>query len=404
MVPRLAIVASHPIQYQAPWFRALAGACDLEVFFCHRQDGSGQAEAGFEHEFEWDVPLLEGYAHSWLENLASVPSVDRFGGCDTPDVADVLARGRFDACVVLGWYLKSYLQAIRACLKLNVPVFLRGDSQLADSRGLARRVAKYIPYRYLLRRVDGHLYVGVRNREYLTHYGVDESRLFFVPHAVDDRWFGRQARQARAEGKTDDLRRQMSLSEGDPVALFVGKLIEKKRPADFVDGLASLAERGRGVQGVIVGSGALQGELERRARHLGVRVAFAGFRNQSEMPAYYALCDVLVLPSDARETWGLVVNEAMACGLPAVVSDAVGSVPDLVDEGRSGLSFSCGDVDALGRSISRMVETRQCRPAEVCLAVESKVKEYSLERAVAGTLEAVEQGRKRSTNGVRRPA
>jgi len=374
------------------------------VFFCHRQTGSGQAEAGFEREFDWDVPILEGYEHRWLRNVAQAPSVGRFGGCDTPDVVDALALGRFDACVVLGWYLKSYLQAIRACLRLNVPVFLRGDSQLADSRGLARRVAKYIPYRYLLRRVDGHLYPGVRNRDYLMYYGVDESRLFFVPHSVDDMWFSRQARHAVAEGKTDDLRRQMRLSEGTPVALFVGKLIEKKRPADFVDGLASLAERGRDVQGVIVGSGALQGELEGRALHHGVRVAFAGFRNQSELPAYYALSDVLVLPSDARETWGLVVNEAMACGLPAVVSHEVGSAPDLVDEEHTGLSFACGDVGALSEAVGRILELRQSHPSEVRGAIENKVKEYSLQRAVAATLDAVERVRHIRDRGVRRPA
>jgi glycosyltransferase involved in cell wall biosynthesis len=403
VVPRLAIVASHPIQYQAPWFRALAGACDLEVFFCHRQDGSGQAKAGFEHGFEWDVPLLDGYAHSWLENLASAPSVDRFGGCDTPDVSDVLARGHFDACVVLGWYLKSYLQAIRACLKLNVPVLLRGDSQLAGSRGLATRIAKYVPYRYVLRRVDGHLCVGTRNREYLAYYGVDASRLFFVPHAVDDAWFSLRARNAVAEGKPDELRRVLGLSQGTPVALFVGKLVDHKRPADFVEGLASLAREARDIQGVMVGSGPLQAELERRVHDSGVHVAFAGFRNQSELPAYYALSDVLVLPS-TRESWGLVVNEAMACGLPAVVSDAAGCVPDLIDERYSGLSFASGDVKGLGLAIGRMVEERNTHPAEVRMAVETKMKKYSLERAVAGTLEAIERVRMLRDKRMQRPA
>src|SRR5687768_15584731 len=103
-MPRIAVVTSHPIQYQAPWFQALARRLDLVVFFAHRQDARGQAAAGFGHEFEWDLPLLEGYDHEWLHNVAARPSVDVFSGCDTPEVLDRLAVGRFDACIVNGWY------------------------------------------------------------------------------------------------------------------------------------------------------------------------------------------------------------------------------------------------------------------------------------------------------------
>ncbi len=176
MTTRLAIVASHPIQYQAPWFRALARETDLTVFFCHRQDAAGQAAAGFGVEFDWDVPLLDGYRFHWLENRARTPDVSTFSGCDTPELDQRIRTGNFDACIVSGWYLKSYLQAIRACRKYHVPVFLRGDSQLATRRSPLVGAAKYLPYRWLLRHVDGHLYVGQANREYLRHYGVpDES-------------------------------------------------------------------------------------------------------------------------------------------------------------------------------------------------------------------------------------
>src|ERR1700741_4307399 len=96
---RVAVVASHPIQYQAPWFRALARATDLEVFFCHRQDAAGQAAAGFGVPFEWDVPLLDGYRSQWLENVAARPGVSSFSGCDTPSIEERLAAGGFSACI-----------------------------------------------------------------------------------------------------------------------------------------------------------------------------------------------------------------------------------------------------------------------------------------------------------------
>ena len=100
---RLAVVASHPIQYQAPWFRALAKVAELEVFFCHEQDASGQAEAGFGVRFDWDVPLLDGYRYHLLKNVSPRPGVSSFGGCDTPEIAERLSsRGapNFDACII----------------------------------------------------------------------------------------------------------------------------------------------------------------------------------------------------------------------------------------------------------------------------------------------------------------
>ena len=165
MTARLAIVTSHPIQYQAPWFRALAQATDLEVFFCHRQDAAGQAAAGFGVEFDWDVPLLDGYRHTWLENRARHPGVSSFSGCDTPEISARLRAGRFDACLVCGWYLKSYLQAILAARRSGIPVLCRGDSQLATTRAAAWRAAKYLPYRWLLGGIGAHLYVGKANYE-----------------------------------------------------------------------------------------------------------------------------------------------------------------------------------------------------------------------------------------------
>src|SRR5262249_38079813 len=119
---RIAAIASHPVQYQAPWYRALAQLADLRVFFAHRASAEEQGRAGFEVPFEWDVPLVDGYAYEWLTNMSSRPGVGTFLGCDTPAIADRLAAGRFDAVVVNGWQLLTYWQAIRAARALGVPV------------------------------------------------------------------------------------------------------------------------------------------------------------------------------------------------------------------------------------------------------------------------------------------
>jgi glycosyltransferase involved in cell wall biosynthesis len=386
---RLAIVVSHPIQYHAPWFRALAKVTDLTVFFCHRQLATDHARADFGVSFEWDIPLLEGYDHHWLDNRSRRPDVSTFRGCDTPEISNLLGRGGYDACVVSGWYLKSYVQAIRACHALRIPVLLRGDSQLKTRRSALVSLAKYFPYRWLLKHVDGHLYVGQANREYLRHYGVADSQLFFVPHCVDNAFFDRTATEAKLSGAAANIRDEIGAGPLSTVFIFVGKLVEKKRPVDFLRALNMAKTQGADVRGLIVGSGPLEEQLRLSARELTVPVTFAGFRNQSELPRYLAAADVLVLPSDAGETWGLVVNEAMACGLPAIVSRAAGCARDLIDDGQTGYAFDLGSVNQLSDAMLALCARRTDDVTVFRKAVKAKIDQYSIEAAVSATLNAV---------------
>lgn len=398
------MVTSHPIQYQAPWFRALAQQVDLTVFFAWKQDAQGQSAAGFGHEFEWDLPLLDGYAHEWLINKASRPSVDVFSGCDTPDIAERLEQGRFDACIVNGWYLKSYVQSIRASQRLRIPLLMRGDSHLETPRHPLISAGKYLPYRWWLTRMNAHLYVGAANRRYLRHYGVPEARLFFTPHFVENERFAQSAAAARTNGAAAAVRRATHAGPQTTLFLFAGKLIDKKRPADFVDALAQLKRTGARVAGAIVGSGPLGPALEARARDAGVDLCFLGFRNQTEIPACYAAADCLVLPSDGRETWGLVVNEAMACGLPAIVSDKVGCAEDLIDGVHTGFTYPVGDVGALASSMSALAARLRDGRAAIHNAVHARIARYSCDAAVAGTMDALAHVGSRDRSTVRVPA
>jgi glycosyltransferase involved in cell wall biosynthesis len=387
MTLRLGFLVSHPIQYYAPIFRELDRLCDLTVFFAHRQTSEGQAKAGFGVTFDWDVDLLAGYRSCFLTNVARQPSTDRFGGCDTPGIAQEIERGRFDGFVVPGWGLRSYLQAVRACRHARVPVMVRGDSQLPGRRSPAVRLAKSLLYRRMMHRFDGYLYVGRRSREYFLHYGAPEQRLFFAPHCIDNAAFGGAARPSRASG---DRRR----------LLFAGKLIERKRPLDLVRAAALLQDRGGKVEIAFAGSGELEPELRRASQQAGVPAVFHGFVNQSALPATYAAADLLVLPSDARETWGLVVNEAMACGLPAVVSDAVGCGPDLIEEGATGAVFPLGDVTGLADAVERILALD---PGRSRAAVSAKIALYSPGCTAQGIMTAAAALGRRQTGKRRGP-
>lgn len=393
---RIGILTSHPIQYQAPWFRALARKADVKVFFAHRQTPEEQGRAGFGVAFEWDVDLLSGYEHQFLKNVSSNPGTGTFRGCDTPEIIEIIRattqtdRESFDAFIVNGWQLKCYRQAAKACRAAGIPVLVRGDSHLQTPRSWAKRLAMEFTHRWLLKKFDGFLTVGQRNREYLVHFGARSDRIFFVPHFVDNDWFSVKA--ASDSGLSRELRKSWGADEGTIVVLFVGKFQEVKRPQDILRALAKFAlesplNKKYRLLAVFVGGGVLEDALRAEAKELSVNLHFAGFKNQGELPACYAAADILVLPS-VSETWGLVVNEAMACGLPAIVSDAVGCHPDLIENGHTGFVFPVGNTDALAAIISDFLKLRVgCH--DFLPALKEKSKSYSVATAVEGTILAV---------------
>lgn len=376
---RLGVLASHPIQYQAPLFRELAQRLDLEVFFAHRQSASEQAAAGYGVAFDWDLDLLDGYRHAFLVNRARRPGVGRFSGCDTPEIDEHIRGGGFDAFLVTGWHLKCYWQAVAACRRAGVPVMVRGDSQLLTPRSSIKRWLKALVYPWLLRRLDAALYVGQRNRDYLVHYGVPGNRLFFVPHCVDTAFF---ANAAVPEDRSA-TRASWGISCAGAAILFAGRLVDFKRPADLLEALAVLRGQGCDVAAVFAGEGEKRTGLETLGQRLGVPAVFLGFQNQTALPAVYAGADALVLPSDGAETWGLVVNEALACGTPCVVSDACGCAPDMIVPGVTGTVYPYGDISALAKAI----QSSLCIPRNTP-AIRARSDAYSVSAAAAGILDA----------------
>ncbi|MBB1284687.1 glycosyltransferase family 4 protein [Flavisolibacter sp. BT320] len=349
-LPRLAILTTHPIQYNAPLFALLAQRrkVDIKVFYTWGQSEMAIYDPAFGHTRVWDIPILEGYAHCFVTNTAKNPGSHHFNGINNPELVTQIQAWQPQAILIFGWAFQSHLACMRV-FKGKIPVFFRGDSTLLDETPSLKTVGRRLFLRWVYRHIDLAFYVGEHNKTYFKKHGLSTARLAYAPHAVDNNRFAQLGQTEEAE--TARWRTRLGLKQTDWVVLFVGKLEEKKNPAFILQ----LAERLKdpGIKFLLVGNGRLEKDLKAQATDS--RVIFLDFQNQSQMPLVYRLGQVLVLPSKGPgETWGLAANEAMACGLPVILSEKVGSAPDLVGDKETGLVFSTGDVDSVASYICKL--------------------------------------------------
>lgn len=359
----IAFVVTHPIQYYSPWFKHISEKSDVSVLYAHRQTPEGQSRAGFATKFEWDLPLLEGYNYTFMENKSKNPSLYGFFGCDTPEVSDLIISGNYDAVVMVGWNKKCFWQAGYASLRSRTPLFIRLDSHLGTPRSWWKQLLKRCVYPLLLPWVANYLSPGIRSDEYLRHYGVSEDRVHRLPHMVDTDRFSTAAAAARGTGATGALRETHGVAPEQFVFLFVGKLTREKRPLLILEAMNALRNDHRLEPALwLVGDGPLDGELAAAIAEMNLPAKQLGFVNQSALPAIYAASDCLILPS--IETWGLVVNEAQAAGLPAIVSEEAGCASDLIVDGVTGWRLRSSSARELSGVMARAMSEARELPRE----------------------------------------
>lgn len=351
---RVAYLVTHPIQYQAPLLQRIEEdpEIDLTVFFCSDFSVKGFADPGFGKVIEWDIPLLDGYKYEFLPAVGGTDRVS-FWRPFNYGLAKRLQEGRFDVLWVHGYARWFHWSAMLMAKRLGLKVMLRDEATLISARrGWMKRVAKKLFFFGLQQVCDAYLAIGTLNRQYYRQYGIGEERIFTVPYAVDNGFFQLKAAE---EAKTREaFRGEEGLEPDRPIILYASKLTERKRASDLLDAYIGLSPDGVTEPNpylLFIGEGEMRDSLERRVKELGWHsVKFLGFKNQTELPRYFNLCDVFVLPS-VHEPWGLVINEAMNAGRAVIVSDQVGCGPDLVRSGVNGYVSRAGDIDDLRRGL-----------------------------------------------------
>ena len=355
---RLAYLVSHPIQYQAPLLRQIAADpdIDLTVFFCSDISTRKHVDEGFGQVIEWDTPLLDCYKYVFLKAYDDdyTPSVIR---PINSGLARALKEGQFDALWVHGYMRLYHMISMFRARMMGVIVLNRDEAwELSAARGPIKNFIKHLLFFALRKICHGWLVIGSANKDYYLAHGMKEETIFPMPYTVDNQYFREQAVAARTN--QDVLRADLNLESGRPIILYASKFMERKRPEDLVEAVARLAKDPKNQQPylLMVGDGEQRAALEQQVQDLRIEgsVRVTGFRNQSELPSFYSLCDVFVLPS-LLEPWGLAVNEVMTAGRAVVASDQVGAVFDLIRDGENGHVFPAGDVDALTTSLSHIV-------------------------------------------------
>ncbi|MFM8315728.1 MAG: glycosyltransferase family 4 protein [Deltaproteobacteria bacterium] len=346
----LLIFDTHPIQYRAPVFRELSKKVpSLKVYFFN-SDFDGDKwwfhEVGKAKSLAWGLELQEGY---WNETLKT----DSLGVWKTyQKLKQILLLEKPKAVLVYGYYLKEHWILRCLCAQLKISLIFIGETFSSNSSFIRRLMTSPLQH-FFLKGVKSFISIGEKNNLFYLSKKISPEKIIPAKYCIDTHFFQKEEPQASVH--RNELRNRLGIEKDDFVLLFVGRLFERKRPQDLIS-LHEMLLHTKNVHTVVIGSGPLEGELKSQCQQL-PRLHWLGFQNQLQTRDWYYAADLLVVPSEF-ETWGLVVNEAFSCGLPALVSDSCGVAHDLVIHQKTGFVYPVGSIHSALESIKTVLTDR----------------------------------------------
>jgi len=351
---RLAIVTTHPIQYNAPLYALLAGRgkVQIKVFYTWGESVlKKKYDPGFGKNIEWDIPLLNGYDYSFVKNIAVNPGSHHFRGIDNPFLINEIEQWKANAVLVYGWNFKSHLQLLRY-FHNKIPVFFRGDSTLLNEPALLKKILRSIFLKWVYSKVNFALFVGSHNKNYYEAFGLKQAQLIFAPHAIDNDRFMNPDKILNEQASLK--RKELGIDPDAVIFLFAGKLDSNKNVQLLLRAFIDFNNTETHL--LIAGNGVAEPALRTMASGK-KNIHFLPFQNQAYMPILYRIGNITVLPS-ITETWGLSINEAMACGRPVLISSTCGAAIDLVRDGENGYVFNSNDPSSLLEKMQKMLDQK----------------------------------------------
>jgi len=345
---RVVIITEIIAPYRIPVFNALAqhNGIDLHVIFLSENDRTQRQWLVYKDEIRFSYQVLP----SWRRRFGRQSFLLNWGA------EAALRRAAPDFIVCGGYNYIASWQAMSWARRNRVPFSLWAESTTRDLRG-GYALIEFLKTRFL-RACDAFVVPGKSSVEYLRNYGVPEEMIFTAPNAVDTQLFAKRAEVIRR----DSALHRAALHLPARFFLFAGRLVAEKGIFDLLRAYDALSSDLRKEIGLaFVGDGAARSALLRRAAATNPgSIQIVGFAQREHLAAYYALADVFVFPTHT-DPWGLVVNEAMACGLPVISSDAAGCAADLVQNGWNGRVVSPGDVGQLAGAMDELARDTELR-------------------------------------------
>jgi glycosyltransferase involved in cell wall biosynthesis len=386
---KLAYFVSHPIQYQAPLLRELAAhpQIELKVFFISDISTREFHDKGFGRTVSWNVSLLDGYDYEFLPCVFPSDSLS-FIKPKVYGVKKAIKAKEWDAIWFHGYAHYSLVLGIILAFRYGIPYFFRAESNLICT---SRNWLKNIAIKWLVKQASGLLWISSDNRDYYLEYGAKLKQLFFVPYAVDNKFFRENAESKKSS--VVKIKQNLELNEPLPILIYASKFIKRKNPLLLFDAYAGLSKDGSmppPAYLVYVGDGVERIEIEKRVAERGWQshVKLIGFINQSELPTYFSMSDVFVLPSN-KEPFGLVVNEAMSAGNAIISTDEVGATRDLIKHGKNGYICKAGDLNQMISVLRLAIDSRE-HLNEMALESQRIIGEWSYKQDIEGIVKALE--------------
>lgn len=356
---RVLIIASHPVQYASPVFRTMANHPNLDILvaYCSMHGIEASMDSGFGVEVKWDIPLLDGYPWIQVANQSPKPGIGRFFGLINLPLWQQIRQSDFDSILIYTGYSYFTFWVVAAAAKLaRVPLMFGTDAHELQPQGCSNWKAwlKKVLLPKIFSLADVVTIPSSAGERFILSLGIPKERIQLTPFVVDNDWWIQQSRSVDRVA----TRHQWKIPEDAHVILFCAKLHPRKCPKDILRAFAKAQIPNSYL--IFAGDGIMRSELETEVEILKLerQTRFLGFVNQSQLPATYSSADLFVFTSQ-HEPFGVVVNEAMLCGCPVLVSDCIGARYDLVEHGETGFVYPCGDIEALAKLLKSTLADKE---------------------------------------------
>ena len=379
---KLAIITTHPIQYQIPLFKILKKfGIEAYVFFASRHGMSlKNKDPEFLKKIKWNNEKysLSGYRSFFSKNQKR--NIDDFK-LSFDEIENKLKKEKFEHILILGWNNLHYLKSFYYALKLNIKIILRVETNLKSQVNILKKIIKFIFLRFLFKNITYFLSIGKLNRQFYLSHNIHQKKIFPAPYFVDNKFFSLKITK-------NNIKKKFKL-EDKKIILFVGKLIDRKNPIEFLK-LAKQYQTKAKYHFIIIGDGYLKKDCKNFIKKNRLKnVSLKGFVNQRELRKYYKMSDLMIVTS-LYETWGLVINEAFCFHVPVICTSKCGAAKDLIINGKTGYTYKSGNLNQLKNRLKSILNDKKLRK-KMSLNIKNHIKKYSIVKTVESLLKIFDE-------------